>query len=484
MKRRGIDFNRRQRCQQRRCLLLERDRAGTVMPLVVFSVLILFAFLSFSIDIMREFYAVDKLRYAARAAALDILPFACLDANGNPDNVPLCDNSGTLLPEPATQLSLALNRNGGLNDGDSFTNTAPAGDPSDSSEPMDRPVLIDSSDIKSAAAVDSEVSEKTELMLRVAARRNGPQSLALLFLPVSFGASGAAIPGQAQSRALAAVTEVVGQPATRVGAAVPATAIGTRNQAMYRGRLATFPFAIEYSDFLSAVATAGSGSTSFTITATDPGSSAIAGAARGYFINDCSGSSVGGYYSDAQTPARLDELIGLIRYFDRGAGPAIPQSVRYPAAVEAGVAVDCFRSTLTSFDNADLRAMLTDLGSTAANRCFVLPVVQQSGALPASQRQVNGFAWVKLLSLVETSPGKWNFNFQINESIPILNASCSGGMKSIPAVNGDRMAAPSVTGPFKMRKLLAGANTLESRPRGVVLAPAVSPRTVRPSDEV
>lgn len=458
------------------------------MPLVVFSLLLLFAFMALSIDVMRQFYSIERLRYAARAAALDILPFACLDGAGNPDNVAVCNPTGDMQANTSVNLNMALARDGGPNAAGAQVNTAPAGSAVDSSRPADQPVLIDSADIRSAAATDDELTDKSELVLRVMARRNGGDALQMAFMPVLFAVTGGAVPPEARRRDQAGLAEVIGQPATRIGAAVPEGATAVRNQAIYRGRLATFPVGLEYADFVGALPAAAAAPPVVSVRVVDPGAASPPSSGttllRGYFLNDSAGSNVSGYYSDARTPPRFDELIGLLRYFDRSAGPPVPQAVRYPRAVESGVSLDCFNSTITSFNNNDLRSVVSSLASTALNRCFILPVVEHAAGQPSSQISVRGFSWLKLRGVSELSPGVWNFAFEINESMPLLNCSCTGGMRSIPAVSGQRMAAPPTNGPFHMRRLLSGGNILEPRSRGVVLAPAVSPRVVRAADEV
>ncbi|MBY0545792.1 MAG: hypothetical protein K2W95_00735 [Candidatus Obscuribacterales bacterium] len=460
------------------------------MPLVVFSLLVVFAFLGFCVDVMRQFHCVEKLRFAARAAALELLPYASFDAAGNPDNISCCDDGGAITSTAAAQVFAALNGSGGPNDDPS--NTASAGDVMDLSKPAEQPVFIQDSDVQSGTQVDGSAEDKNELLLRVVARRTGQDALQMMFMPVAYAMdflAGSAIPPEALRRNQTGLAEVIGQPATRIGAAVAAGASGRRNQSIYRGRLAVFPLALEYSDFVAALPERGAPPVVVSLKVVDPGAATgSAGATpilRAYFVNSVSGASVSGYYSDAATPARFDELIGLLKYFDRSSSSPAPQVLRYPQAMESGVLVDCFSSDRTSFDNADLRALLTQLRTSAANRCFILPVVQRRGAVPtASQTQVQGFAWLKLKGITEATPGVWNFSFEINESLPLLNASCSGGLRSIPAVTGERMPAPRTDGPFKMRKLIAGSNSPEVRPRGVVLAPAVSLRALRPEDEV
>lgn len=454
------------------------------MPLVVFSLLVVLAFLGFCVDVMRQFHCVEKLRFAARAAALELLPYASLDAAGNPDNVAVCDDGGALSAVASGQIFAALNGSGGPNDNPSNSAAAETA--------AEQPVFILDSDVQSGTQIDADVADKSELLLRVTARRSGQDALRMIFMPVAYAMdllTGSSIPPEALRSSQTGLAEVTGQPATRIGAAVPADAPGRRNGLIYRGRLAAFPLALEYGDFVAALPERASSPVVVSVQVVDPGSTrALAAPAlgvRAYFINNAAGSSVGGFYADAATPARMDELIGLLKYFDRSSAAPAPQALRYPAAMETGVAIDCFSSDRTSFDNTDLRAILTQIRTTAARRCFILPVVQRRGtAGGSSQTQVRGFAWAKLNGITEASPGVWSFAFEINESVPVLNASCAGGFRSIPAVTGERMAPPELDGPFRMRRLIAGSNSPEVRQRGVVLAPAVSLRALRPQDEV
>lgn len=463
---------------------ITRNCQGYILPLAVFSLLTFFAFLACAFDVMRQFYCVQQLRFAARSAALDVMPFACIDAAGNPQNSPLCIASGVLGPETHARLVRALNRTGGPNTTEA--NTAPSGDPRDNTRPSQVPVQIEESDIRASA---NETEDASELILRVTARRTGDDSLHMMFLPAIFALNsltGGSVPAEARSRDQTGIVEVIGQPATRIGPACPSDSSGQRNEAAYRGRLAVFPVALEYADFVAALPATTAPPSTVTIRVVDPGTSPPLKSApylRSYFINNARGNSVSNYYSHCGSASSMDELIGLFKYFDRNVSPAVPQATRLPAAVESGVTIDRFSSGRTSFDNPDLRTILEDIRQTATNKCFVLPVVDRSdGTAPAALSTVRGFAFLKLLSLSELSPGLWQFVFEINESVVTLNASCSGGLRGIPST-AERMPAPPTSGPFHMRKLLPGTNILESRSRGIVLAPAVSPRSIFRDEE-
>jgi hypothetical protein len=102
----------------------------------------------------------------------------------------------------------------------------------------------------------------------------------------------------------------------------------------------------------------------------------------------------------------------------------------------------------------------------------------QEAVSPATQCQVVGFALLRLNGVTASSSG-WDFNFVLGESLPVLNASCSG-LQTIPLFTGSKLASiyDAQNSPFRLRSYDIENNVIAPRPRGVVMAPVVSPRRI------
>lgn len=441
-----------------------RSSAGSVLPVFVVAFAVAFAFMALVFDVMREFYCAEKLAFAAQCAALDVLPFACQDGTGKTNNISLCQADGSFTDVTRSRLQQALERTSGANAQE--WNLAP------SASALDKPINIDSQDLVSASAADSgsQIADHKELVLQVRARRAGNDALTMFFLPLLYagvGVLGQSVPAAVYNNELFAAAEACGQPASRIGAgASPASSGDSKAAEIWRGRLACLPLALEATDFESSTA-ASNQAVSVDVKAVSPGAVSTSGFLRGYFINLAGGSVVNSYYRDAASAAEMDNLVGLWHYFDRSeSGPTV-----IPQAVERGVLVDRFDNSSTSFNNEQLRSALSAIASGGLDRCYIVPVVESRAG---SICRVLGFAWLKLQALSEPVPGEFQFRFRADESIVVLNASCSGGLKSIPFVNGERLPAPPANGPFASRA--AGSTGIPRRPKGVALAPALSCR--------
>ncbi len=438
------------------------------MPVVVFALLAIFAFLAFVMDVMRNILEIQQLKFAAKVAALDVLPFACLDANGMPQNTPVCNPDGSLTQAALSQMQAELSR---TNSSGPTWNQA-ISNPTDSGNWL-TPVSLQGTDLSSVAVQGS--TDAQDPLIQLSVRRSGSEAIKFFLLPSLYAANmlsgSSSAPASSKQADLVQTVEVVGQPATRIGPGAALDASSGKAQVLAAGRLASFPIAINYDDFKRAVSSAGAASTSL-VHLNNPGTSQYSASneMRGYFVNLKSGGQINDYYWDAQNPSRVSDLIGLIEYFN--AEQNVPEAVIEPAALERGVQLDRFASSSFS-GNADLATVVSQLPT---NRCYIVPVVRET---VGSQCEVLGFAWLNLKS-TEKKGALWDFTFSASESLPVLNASAGSGLKSIPKFDGTPLPAlyDAQNNPFAMRKFNPATNTLSARPKGVVLAPTVSPRRI------
>lgn len=452
-----------------------RSRTGSVLPVLAFSLLLIFAFLAFTVDVMREFLEAGQLHFAARSAALDMLPFACLDANGQIQNDPVCSGSGAFTGNAMSNLTQALNAPNGASAGEAW-NSASSNSGSGDQNWM-QAVNFSAEDIRSGSA-SGTVQDKQDPLLQLQVDRTGENGLQLFFMPLVFAfntAMGAPVPQSAETADQSHIVEVASQPATRIGAAAPLDASSPKAQAMAKARCAGFPLAINYDDFKRASTAAGAGSFSCTAHLSAAQSSQMSSATdmRGYFVNLSSGTQVSSFYNEAQNPARISDLIGTLMYFDSSPSQPVSATLTLPAAIERGVQVDRYAPAAVK-SSSDAALVISQL---SLNKCYIVPVVRE-GVSPSTQCQVLGFALLRLTRVAPSSSG-WDFSFTLGESLPILNASCSG-QKTIP--NFDGTALPSTydaqNSPFKLRSFDVTNNVLAARAKGVVMAAVVSPRRI------
>lgn len=446
-----------------------RSKSGSIMPMVAFALVFVFAFLAFVMDVMREILEIQQMKHAATVAALDALPFACLDVNGMAQNSAVCNADGSFVSQAMNQMQVELQRTNGSANGVTW-NSAISN--LESGQSWLKGVRLDPADL--AAAAQNNSSDKKDPVLQLTVRRAGSDAMNFFFLPVRFVAStlggASAIPVEAQQTAIVQTIEVAGQPATRIGPGPALDSSSGRAQIIAAGRFATFPLAINYDDFKRALAAAGS-SQSINLRVCDPNSAQLPNTSdlRAYFINLKSGGAVSSYYFDAQNPTRVNDLIGLLEYFSNPAN--VPEPIVTPGAVERGVQIDRFSQAAIK-GNQDLAAVI---GQLPSKRAYIVPVVREI----SNQCEVIGFAFLKL-SGASSSNGNWTFSFSIGESLPVLNASAAPALKSIPRFDGSPLPAvyDSANNPFMPRKYDPASNTLSPRQPGLVLAPAVSPRRI------
>lgn len=440
---------------RQRSNIAARDR-GAVMPFVAIALPAIVAFMACSVDITRLAIATSRLQFAADAAAVHAYSFA---ARNDADTF-WTDGVRTALINANGPAAIAWNQ-------------APAGPKADYKDATwNTQVTFSDGDLEFVP----NPADANEFFLRATARRDGDNSLQYLFLPLirsvnAFTGSGP-LPERYGSPYRTA--EIIAQPAVRVGAGAPKS--NTPSPYSF-ARYATFPLAISNTQFQSA-ALPGSGRTTYRIRLTE--SNTPAGQAQppngqlnAAFVNDSAGQLSGQYYGNASS-ASLDQLAGLFRYFQ-----ATTQANEVaPAAVERG-------STLSAFDPADAtfrarRRELADLLSRVPlNTYYIFPVLRTNPAFGNASNEVVGFAWLKLVRTTNPARTDFDIRVEVGDSLPVRNATTVVPLKVTSGA--PYPAAPPPVMPFVNRVFSLNDNSISIRPRGVVLAPALSPRSTAPS---
>ncbi len=431
--------------EHQRALRMRRQR-GSILPVVVFALLFIFAFVSFAVDVMHEILTIQQMRFAARSAASSVLSVASIDANGFAQNSQVIDSTGKFTSQAMSKMLNELSSVSGSNG-----------------------VEFDATDLAQGSA--NSTSDKGPY-LKVTARQHDNNATEFFFIPVRYAAgmmSGGPAPGQDDLRVkLVQSAEVMCQPAIRIGPGAPSSSQTRRGQEIYTARLTSFPMVIDYDDFKRIISNAAN-NTNCVLQVANPGDAAITNSnvLRSYFVNEKQGGSVSNYYFDAQNPLRVDDLVGLVEYFNNTA--TAPQAVQIPAAVERGIQLDRF--TKTVLQNTDL---LEVLGQVPLNRAYIFPVARVTGG---SLCEVQGFAFLKLTAITASNTN-CQFSVATGESVPVLNSSAGPSLKTIPQLDGSKLPAiyDRSNNPFAPRDFDATNNQMSGAAHGVVMAPTYSPR--------
>jgi hypothetical protein len=430
-----------------------RANRGSVLPIVTFSLLLVVAFLGLAFDVTRNFLAVRQLQFAAQSAALYGLSFAT-----NPD--------GTYRDEEARNNVLARVLAAGSDGADAW-NRAPAG-PQGAGSPWFSAVRLAAVDV--TLVNNPNPDDSSEFFVRVAARRDGSDALTMLFMPALYAMNrllGQPMPEAAGRASPCRVAEVLGQPASRIGAGAPLDASpGTRAADM--ARFAALPLALSNEQFAQAASTAEIRLTYAVdlVSSSSASQPARPGHIKGAFVNIAKARGTPAYYGEGQGDAAIDELVGLLDYFGEG------RHALAPAAVERG-------SMLAAFDPAhpEFVARKTEivgaLSRLPLNRPYTIPVVRNDPGF-SSGNEVVGFARFNLVQGVESGSGDFALTLQAAESVPVRNASFANGARLAGAAGTAKLPAP--VAPFQARTWLVDSNGVSARPRAVVLAPSLSPR--------
>jgi hypothetical protein len=421
------------------------------------------AFVAFCIDVMRSALAHSELRYALEASALAAYTN---QVDGNQTNL------GLALAKTAMLDALVK---GPQEQGSSALNQATRGpEPTANEDETGKSTVLVSAE---QVEFRTNAEDPTEIVLQIAGSRTGLEGLKMTFLPLLFAFNDAASRPDAQelnSASPKARVEVIGQPATRIGQAPPHT--GTQTKLTDWG---VFPLAIPNTQFAQ-VASNQNATTTFFIdvyNSTDAATSTVqAQHLNGAFVNLGKGTSSLDFYGGSQTNQEALQLSQLICYFARIHPQANEQS---PQAVERGVKLATYDLGQAAFADQTVKTNLTTaINNLKLNRIYIFPVIEKappylSGQPLASGVKVLGFAEFKLTRIITSASGSYSFQVEALDSIALPNASSDNHLRWLQGTKGQPQTAPVI--PFKGRKLLAGSNSIEKRPRCVVLAPALSP---------
>lgn len=437
----------------RQAHLTARNR-GAVLPLVAILLFVGIAFVGFCTDVMRSAYASSAVRYGAEAAALGAFSSTLL-APGQTYSVSNAQDN----------IVAALNQAAAWN-------SAPYGPDTSSSglAAVESAVHFDSSDI---SFVNNPNSADNDFFLQLRGKREGTDSLTLFFLPLlyAFNGGGGAVSMPPASQISQAhpqrLIEVVSQPATRIGAGAPHFGGDARSQEL--AGFATFPLAISNLQFATLADPTNVPLASYTI---DIGGSAnngpvSAGHIRGALVNVTPSGGSLNYYGDVSGNLGLNQLNGCLNYFS--IAPTINEIP--PAVVENGSLLPAFDTSSAVFQQSQ-SAIITQFSKLALGRSYIFPVIA-GNPVYGSVNKVIGFARLRVISWPSASSGNLSMQVQLEESIPLRNASFANGPASVPT-NGAMMPAP--VAPFLARTLTADGQGLSTRPRSVVMAPSLSPR--------
>jgi hypothetical protein len=429
-----------------------RSENSSILPFAAFSLVLIAAFLSFSFDIMRNVLAVRKLDYAAEAAAL----FAYANATN-------ADGSYSRASAQANMTNALLSGNS-----TAPVNTAPAG-PNNLGDPFESAVTFGRQDI----AFASNPADPNETLLQVTARRDGANALTMFFLPATYIGNllqGANAPGDSYVARPTRTEEIIGQPASRIGPGAPGNGQSASSRQFVGA--AAFPLAISNAQFSLAASTSQI-RTNYAIdlpsSTNIPPSPALPGHLRGYFVNLATQQSNPLYYDNAAASSDFAELLQLVTYF---ASPINGNSLP-PAQVERGSQLATFDPAGNVFTSGTAK-LVTALQGLPLGHFYLLPVLAHdstfSGRVP-----VVGFARMQLLQVVNPATGNLNIVLAIGESVPVRNAVAAEGYASIPQMQTGNFL-PQAIFPFTARPYDPVSNSVAARPRGLVLAPALSPR--------
>jgi Flp pilus assembly protein TadG len=435
-----------------------------VIPLISVSLVVFLAFIGICVDLMRDVETSNQLQYAAQSAALYGLS---LGTNSN----------GTFSTTSAqTNISNAITAVG-IAPGSNQSQIGPF------QGVWSTPVTFGPGNIQYVP--NPNPADPTEFFVQVSAQVVGQNALTQFFLPVLYTnwSTGKTTPS-ANTVSLTKIVEVLGQPASRVGAGAP---IGSQGPNANFVGCGVFPLAISNQQF-APVALAAPNTTplALTIDLVSSTSSELTGAAppghvKGCFVNDSSSGNTNSFYGTATSLADVDQLESLLSYF----GGATPQAAVPPTVVERGSALAAYDPASQSFSASQttLVQALTNIMQSQPAKCYMLPVLYNDPSFTLSANQPNnsvaGFAIARLTAASVTTTGI-QVSITLQPSVSMRNASCANGLLTTGNPNNGNSPnmMPAAVAPFLPRQVDVVSGGMTQRPLGVVLAPALSPRQI------
>jgi hypothetical protein len=434
-----------------------RKADGSVLPFIAFSMAVVVACVAFSVDVTRNIVAVRKLEFAADAAGLYAYAHG-VSADGTYNATTANSNMASALSVPNGATTLPWNE-------------APSG-PQSSQGPWNTAVAIDGSDVSFV----QNPADSQETFLRLTARRQGTDALKQFFMPAirAFDTLGSSTTTTAQTTVEPyRTTEIVGQPACRIGMGAPRTGQSVSDLAGF----AVFPLAISNVQFqpASSPTVTNKNYVIDLISSQNLTASALPFHMQAAFVNVGSSGGTVTYYGSGQGNQAIDQLISLLKYFY-----AQPDgNATSPQAVERGISIPAFDAADATFTTRKTALINVLQQLQTAPRTLILPVVASAPqAFPASLKVV-GFARMSIVQLVNTAGDDFAITLKIEDSVALPNATCGNNLVSIPQMTGATM--PPAVSPFRNRTYASNNNSLSVRQRGVVLAPALSPRDLKAS---
>ncbi len=450
-----------------------RRADGAITPFIAMAVILMMGMMGVCIDLTRDFETARQLKFAAQSAAIYGLSLAT-------------NTDGTYTA------TAAMNniQNGILQAGNNSWNVAEFGPATNAVTSNPKPGIASEPVTFAAGDVQfvNNPLDNSEFFLQLTARRQGQDALQQFFLPLLYTSFNGPAPQSVRTVSTHRVVEVLGQPATRIGAGAPLnSAAGTRESQL--AGFAALPLAISYNQFapLTNPALTNTQYTIDLVTSKSAGAVA-AGHIKGCLVNLSSTANGATVYGGATGTTAVNQLLGLLGYFGAQTGqPAIA-----PAVVEMGSALFAFDPA--QWSAAQQRAIAQALApNNFRPGLYIIPVLANDpnfGAVGVTgPNQVVGFAHLNLTSFTIANGVPTQATVLISDplsgsySVPVRNATAAI-MSSIPTGSLTLMGSflPANTGlvsdPFLPRTYDPVANTVSIRPRGIVLAPALSPRQI------
>ncbi|MBZ0185874.1 MAG: hypothetical protein K8F91_06430, partial [Candidatus Obscuribacterales bacterium] len=308
--------------ERRHCLAF-RSQRGSILPLIAFLLALVVAFLALTVDVMRTVHTIDKVQSAVEAAAL-----AAMYKATNVDPAAFDGTAFDAAARAAINDELAKISN---------WNQAPSG-PTSSGGAQETNIAIDTGSTEFYPN-PQDTGSPQEFFLRVTGRRDGADSLTMMFLPAIFAFNswaGLPVPPGISQVSPYRQVEVICQPAARIGAGTTAQPYASS---------AAFPFVLARSEFempvnnnksvsqpVDLIDKNGNGSTSTNL--------------KGGFVNVYHAGS-DPYYGTAEA-GNIDQLGKLLEFFADNP----PASALAPGIVERGSELYLFDPTSTDFKAA------------------------------------------------------------------------------------------------------------------------------------
>ncbi len=459
------------KCQKSANKVRSRRSAGAVLPFVAFIIVLGIAFVAFCVDVMRTAYASSAVRYAAEAAALG----AFSSTLSTPAQSYSRDQAESNIRQAIFQASGSS--------GPAW-NTAPYGPNSALSGRAAAESAVHFEDADITFLDNPNTADSGDYFLQLRGRRDNADSLKLFFLPLIYAFNGAGIgsvatvPTEMTFASPQRLVEIIAQPASRIGAGVPRTAGSAMRDQDLIG-FATLPIALSNKQFAALANSANSALPAYNLLLS-PTSSIPAGTISGALVNLTPSPSTLAYYNQASSSLNVNQLVANLAYFAPG-----PTNNEIPSAmVERGSLISNFNLNSNLFTSATVQQQLVNqLRQLSIGRSYIFPVVAENPTFATGEvSKVVGFARLRLLgSPTVFSQGNFNLSVALEpDSVAVRNASFANARAAIPAATSAMMPAPIA--PFTARIKIGEGMSV--RPRSIVMAPSLSPRTTSSSSMV